>query len=481
MYLQLVQMSIISGCRKGLIQRMKKQQATIFPLQYLQKIKKSRIKKLLLISSRLFIALRMFLMSRVTPMNYPSDKPNTKADLQLLKTNEKPDPETEKLNLTLNASQGRDVNVACFDYGAYGRIRATVILNDGTIVVAKEEKSQKPYATIPYRTDDNSEIADYWKEQNKATDLKDNDDNEKQNNLGDDHLGDGLTVYEEYRGFIENKKHIRTDPKKLDLMACDMIKERAKDGITMFKSVTGINVHDDFTLDEFGKECDASTEGLTHDKCINFNSTPATHIVDQHGLAFIQSMENKGYASAETKVPNGPIGTPHRYKYLEITKDFDPGPDGWSTVMGTIDSAGNFHIDPNGKAKMITDEYSRVVAHEMLHCCNVQHHGDGNDKVKYYRGDSVINGDPSKIYTSTASTAQPVSIYWDDTGAQIAGSDPLFEKGYKVLTIGDQHGVESGNEDCLMRYDNATAYRYTDGKIYVLRKNAKKILGELSG
>ncbi len=414
-------------------------------------------------------------------MNYPSDKPNTKADLQLLKTNEKPDPETEKLNLTLDSSEGRDVNVACFDYGAYGRIRATVILNDGTIVVAKEEKSQKPYATIPYRTDDNSEIADYWKEQNKATDLKDNDDNEKQNNLGDDHLGDGLTVYEEYRGFIENKKHIRTDPKKLDLMICDMIQDRAKDGIAMFKDVTGINIHDEFRLEEFGKPCNAQIEGLPNDKCINFNSSTKTHEVDQHGLAIIQQMEKVGYAQAVKKDEDGDLGTPKRYKYLEISTDFDPGPDGYSTIMGNLDPAGNISIDTKGKAKIITDEYARAVAHEMLHCCNVHHHGDANDigKVTVCKVPSLSN---TKIYTlEEDSTYKEAIYYWEDNDQQLTALDePINQKGKFRLIIAGQGGTESGVEDCIMRYDNANAYQYIDGKIYVIRKK-KGYYGELSG
>src|SRR5204862_2052618 len=107
--------------------------------------------------------------------------------------------------------------------------------------------------------------------------------------------------------------------KKLDLMVCDMIEGRAKDGIEMFRGVTGINVHDKFKLDEFGKECDAAAEGLPHDKCINFNSRPETHIVDQHGIALIQSMERKGYAEAVLKDRDGEIGTPKRYRYIEIT------------------------------------------------------------------------------------------------------------------------------------------------------------------
>ena len=414
-------------------------------------------------------------------MNYPSDKPNTKADLQLLANNEKPDPETEKLNRTLTASQGRDVNVACFDYGAYGNIRATVILNDGTIVVAKEEKSQKPYATIPYRTDDNSQIADYWKEQNKATDLKDDDDNEKQNNLGDDHLGDGLTVYEEYRGFIENKKHIRTDPKKLDLMICDMIQDRAKDGIAMFKDVTGINIHDEFRLEEFGKPCNAQIEGLPNDKCINFNSSTKTHEVDQHGLAIIQQMEKVGYAQAVKKDEDGDLGTPKRYKYLEISTDFDPGPDGYSTIMGNLDPAGNISIDTKGKAKIITDEYARAVAHEMLHCCNVHHHGDANDigKVTVCKVASLSN---TKIYTlEEDSTYKEAIYYWEDNDQQLTALDePINQKGKFRLIIAGQGGTESGVEDCIMRYDNANAYQYIDGKIYVIRKK-KGYYGELSG
>jgi len=391
-------------------------------------------------------------------MNYPSDKPGTKADLQLLKTNEKPDPETEKLNLTLTASQGRDVNVACFDYGAYGYISATVILNDGTIVMAKEEKSKKPYATIPYRTDDNSQIADYWKEQNKATGLKDDDDSETgEDNVGD-HNGDGLSLYEEYRGFIENKKHIRTDPLKKDVMVCNKIekyKERSENGISLYQGVTHTIVHHNFLSDEFGRYEDVpsnanlfikyQTKPINHDKVINFNSSPQTHIVDQHGILMLPTEKKLGAAFAVGiyKI----IGTPKNYAFLVIPSDFDPSPNGYAVTRGDI-LDGNVKFNKDGKAKIITDFYASRVAHEMLHYSNIDHHGSGD----YWYGDykilpdrssvvfSEINMDGTGVDKDHDGNVDKTKIkLMDDQGKEILPTDArwqeggIWEKGFRLF------------------------------------------------
>src|SRR2546426_8330380 len=83
------------------------------------------------------------------------------------------------------------------------------------------------------------------------------------------------------------------------------------------------------------------------------------------------------------------IGTPKRYKYLEITQDFDPGPNGYNVVNGTITN-GQAIQDPDATTRIITDNYARVVAHEMLHCCNVKHHGDKDfGKVLLIQGKNI--------------------------------------------------------------------------------------------
>jgi hypothetical protein len=451
-------------------------------------------------------------------MNYPSVKPNTKADLQLLAINEKPDPEVEKLNLKLNADKGRDVNVACFDYGAYGRITALVTLTDGTVLVAKGDKGQKNYATIPYCTHDDSKVADYWKELHKATGLKDDDDSETDDNLENNtYKGDGFSLYEEYRGFIEKKIHIRTDPHKKDVMICDKVRDalataanalpsgsafekaqklalphRSQDGINMFAAVTGFITHSKFEPDEFGIDIgkniyagniELDTINLppfTHNKVLNFNTSGYASLHEQSGLLLLPSPKHLGYAAAFRK-DHKSIMPPKGWYCLVITADFDPTSKGYSAVTGDRDILNKKHkvaVNPNGGAKIITDEYAVTVAHEMLHYCNVKHHGDLDEgKINFY----IAPGYPS-VYIVENSVSVPIKFFWDDSKVTpITPQDPIF-KGVTRITVALklQHGTNSGMEDCIMRYDDGRTYKGPDGNYYLLL-DWKKQYSELTG
>src|SRR5207248_2625192 len=126
-------------------------------------------------------------------------------------------------------------NIACYDYGAYGKIKVTAEVAGGEIVgylQGDASKTAKP-VLLPKRKD-NSFIADAWKDDNGVSDLGDDDDSED-SPAGDGHKGDGLTLYEEYRGFSENLRHIRTDPITKDLLIADLINNwRSKNGIQLF-------------------------------------------------------------------------------------------------------------------------------------------------------------------------------------------------------------------------------------------------------
>ncbi len=455
-------------------------------------------------------------------MNYPSDKPGTKADLQLLAINEKPDPETEKLNRILTGSGSRDINVACFDYGAYGCISATVILDDGNIVIAKEEKSKKLYATIPYRTDDNSEIADFWKEQNKATGLKDDNDDDSEDMLEKNpYKGDGFSLYEEYRGFIENKVHIRTDPHKKDVMICDKVRDalisaavdlpsgsalekaqkealptRSHDGINMFAAVTGFITHDKFKAEEFGIDIGKNVyEGdgklitlnlppFTNNKVLNFNTSGYAHLHEQSGLLLLPSPRSLGYAAAFGKNKND-VRPLKDWYCLVITADFSARMEGYSSVTGDIINDTSIAVNPNGHAKIITDEYAVTVAHEMLHYCSVKHHGDVGENINntdFKTSPSV----PDKIYMGGTFDAVPVKLFWDDLKVTpITPQDNIFKNpsGSIPIRLRLQHGTCSGVEDCIMRYDDGNAYKGEDGNYYLLveRWQKKNSYSELTG
>ncbi len=85
--------------------------------------------------------------------------------------------------------------------------------------------------------------------------------------------GDGLSLYEEYRGFQVGVDFVRGDPTKKDFFLVDRIGGRSKDGIAIFRAATGLAVHG--TLLPFQ---------ITPARLINFNSSFATHVTERHAV-----------------------------------------------------------------------------------------------------------------------------------------------------------------------------------------------------
>ncbi len=272
-------------------------------------------------------------------------------------------------------SRTQTVTVQCRDYGAYGALAAFAVpgIHNG-----KEWRKETPYyqqvstfvppklvkkklveidsntVTIPTDRNGNGIPDAGWKahDNDKVTysdraDPKEiaNDDDEEP--PLDKYRGDGLTLYEEYRGFmIKGGKHIRTNPTIKDLFLF-------MDGdlpLDLFISLTGIKPHF-ITEDQF--------DG-TESRLINGNKfTPNWDVCEQRGLWLVDEDPGKGLLG--------------------------------NTTVGTISSAAPpswVYKVQVGKAKLVnwcaerkmTDLYDQklkqVVAHELCHGCNVAHHGE---------------------------------------------------------------------------------------------------------
>ena len=103
------------------------------------------------------------------------------------------------------------LSVSCYDGAAYGRLQVVAYLDDGRAVMAHVEgKPAGMDVTIP-SDEDNNRVADCWEDANGVRGKSPSADDDEQP-LGDHDKGDGLTVWEEYRGFVEDGKHFRTDP-----------------------------------------------------------------------------------------------------------------------------------------------------------------------------------------------------------------------------------------------------------------------------
>ncbi len=133
-----------------------------------------------------------------------------------------------------------------------------------------------------------SHIADSWKTaQNVPLSTPDTDDSEPNPAGRPDCIGDGFTLYEEYRGFMENGKHIEGDPHNKDFFIVNEIGADAEPGIFLFTALTGLTVHKDIQENEVETGPTPFTIGGVPQEgrpLINFNTSQGAFEVQQHGV-----------------------------------------------------------------------------------------------------------------------------------------------------------------------------------------------------
>lgn len=370
--------------------------------------------------------------------------------------------------------------IQCFDYGAWSNLLVTAKLADGRTVTGHlKSEPGIMLITLPKRSN-GSLIADAWKKQHDLTGSE-VDDDETLPDAGKA-PGDGFTVYEEYRGFIEGGRHVEGDPKKIDFFVRNFIGADAKPGLALFSRVTGAQLHTDLLEAEFDP----------YERVMNINHGQAPHAVDQHGVLVYErdidgSMTNLTLENVR--------GRPGLCKNILI----QPRRKVTTTTV-------NDNLPPADLA--IT--YDRMIAHELLHAVGAEHHGfgDGAARFHFIFADDPRNptGKPvffmgmlgahtivtvldeatgrdlaemwapaliaererdrpreyplalireTKYWESQPSSARQ---YTDEQYAQIALNNAY---GAHSWFVGVEHGLCSGDENCLMRYYYAKAYEKT--------------------
>jgi hypothetical protein len=392
-------------------------------------------------------------------LNWPADKPQDTYDLRIerdknenLDFKDDRDNEGQKAETKEKKLSEAAVIISCFDWGAYARLKVTAVLDDGkgTKIPAHLESDKSKYELpIPKDKNDNK-IADGWEDAKGVSGQPEDDDTEKDPE-GDGHPGDGLTLYEEYRGFMENGTHIFGDPKKKDLFICNKIGQMAKLGISKFEDISGLAVHS--KLKPGGRsgpgELDAS-------RIINRNHTNMAHIVDQHGV-FIEKGDAGLTSEAEGETGYEDInGPPKTCKKVKIGLG----------MLGKRYSA-----------------YKRAstVAHELLHCCSVWHHGENDKRVRKFQTKTDAAG-VKRIFVFNVDAAgngiEPGTaiILYKEPNLVADPDQPLLLAGVKAW-VGSKQGQHSGDTDCVMRYDCAQIYLNSASKYVV---NADKEVTGLS-
>ena len=308
------------------------------------------------------------------------------------------------------------IKIFSFDYGAYGSVRSFANINKGGEI---NIKGQLPYyESVPVKKEDVQHPfvdGDTKKRREKKTEYTDNqvnipmdidenhlpdngwifsivkgdDDGEKNNKVydyteniqadleiepvGDGFEGDGLTLYEEYRGFKVTKpvpEHRRTNPSKKDLFI-DNLNELP---IDEFIRITGLNVHE-ISEKQYAGISAAEYETIkkyvmVNHRFINFNNGTA-HVTAQKGLFFrnvnIKEVGIVGLTPSETK---------------EEGDEETPAPPNYNVYVG-VDREKIRRICDAVKTDALVFETKlpQIAAHELCHALNVYHHGEKKHAV----------------------------------------------------------------------------------------------------
>jgi len=294
------------------------------------------------------------------------------------------------------------VRVSSYDYGAWGKLKVTAILDDGTSIVGHlKNKPDVESLSIP-KDDNGNHIADYWESLMSVTDSSaDSDDDRHPKGNGD--AGDGLSLYEEYRGFMINGQHFRTDPTYKDVFVYDQDQMSLGD-----YAASGLDIH------SVRQEETYKTKSQQNQLIINFNHGYA-HLGDKFVLLLKDdpSLSERGLLGL---ADCGPVGNPQ------------PGlPKTCRSIGVAVD--GNLQLNTNHPFSQLIS----TIAHELAHGSNVWHHGD-------------------KDYT--------VKIVYQD---RPDGSAQVSTGSWGVSVVG---GQESGVQDCIMRYNGNTFYESAGGPYY---------------
>ncbi|GEM_PF-5481816 len=400
-------------------------------------------------------------------LNWPPkgqvDRNNEKHDLRIEK-DENPElqivgDDGQSASTKPGSYESADAEISSFDWGAYGDVMVTAeVEGKGDIVgFLKDDKGEhRTIRQIPIpKREDTSLIADAWKKDigmEGKTDDEDKDDTPHAGGVCASHQGDGLSLYEEYRGFyVEgyfSKKdtksqaktapggliHIRTDPTVKNFFVLNRTKADIDESLEGLSEISNLEV------------AKLREGGMSDDRIVNFHAGSAPQTVKQHGIwielapATVQSecagapIQNKTSSTI-----NGP-GSPAVIEKIVIPP----------IVLGAIGI----------QAESGMSDQAESLVHELLHACNVYHHGVDSHGYKHWYKDSY-SGRTTVYEQLVDDCLEPILVGYPiivkrESGVQV---NPFIFEPKKLVYVGSKGGEHSGHADCIMRYTESTAYR----------------------
>lgn len=395
-------------------------------------------------------------------MNWP-DKPQSPAppDLKFVdkeNTDLKVESDGQSASTKKAGLSQQKAVLTSFDYGGSTKLEVKAETPAGPLTGHLEWDKKITSIPLPDREKDQM-TARAWLKSEGIDDQKDADDVEEKPK-GDGDKGDGLTNYEEYRGFMEGGKHLRSDGTTKDLMVCDTMKGEVPMHLDYLAGLTGLRIHRNFRTREFGQPVDnyEATEDWERDRIVNHNRAKGAHVVDQHGVVVKYDSRDLGYAQAmpsPSRKKKG-LSTPKGTKWVMISGTYGTGPDSWADFK-------------KGKTSLRRSRLKKVVCHEVLHTLNVYHHGQADPGFVTFGS----NGNLLYFVRNSAHGSSLVMTHlFEDTdpATEILPTDPRWQTVWKdglTVYVGNVKGQHSGQEDCVMRYYCSSIY-LNSGQLYVL-------------
>jgi hypothetical protein len=304
--------------------------------------------------------------------------------------------------VTKNPRSRAVINVACGDWGAFSKVEAwgdkCVPLKriDGAVEQVDQEDT---ILTLP-KDDNDNQIADSYENACGEHPRPGADDDNTPN--GNGVAGDGLSAYEEYRGFMVNGEHYRTEWDQKDLF----VYNRDHLPTSLFDGASGLAVH-------YINESE-----MDKNKVINFNWHHAS-LHNQHALVL-------HYESLPDGLAGQCIGT-STPTIFDI--EFTTGPP--KNVDRVVVDIGHCY---NGSAIMGT------TAHELGHAVCMLHHGERSWSGSSFYSETTVYPDLWKYRLE----------FWLTVGPGLSLCSTKLPADFIVET---ERGTQlAGDSTCIMRY-----------------------------
>lgn len=171
-------------------------------------------------------------------LNWPYGSTDTSPDLEF--DSSRATDEGQRLEFTDLTTLRKTVRVVPYDFGGWSTLRVEADLDDGRTIRGrrKGQSGDETAIRLPDREPD-SRVATSWKLLLHGTGKADDADDETEPEGAG--AGDGLTLFEEYRGFYVNGEFDYGDAERKDVIVYDQIGSRStREASRLFASASGV-------------------------------------------------------------------------------------------------------------------------------------------------------------------------------------------------------------------------------------------------